>query len=193
MNDPQTMPIIEDFCTLLEQLRIPYAIGGSIASSIYGNVRFTADAYVTVEAFESQANQLLELLKSEYYVSSEAMHQAFRDLSSFNVIHIRSAFKIDVFICKNTPFEKQLIPRRRSLKLSESAQRPFEVVSPEDIILLKLRWYHAGGRTSERQWNDVLGMLSIQGKNLDFDYLKKWADNMQINELLKDVISQCKG
>lgn len=192
MNNPQELIILESFTDILQQLDIAYAIGGSMASSIYGKVRFTEDADITVEPFGDQADRLIELLSSDYYISKEAVYQALKQQASFNVIHLDSAFKIDVFIRKNTAFEKQLMARRKSLKLSDSIEKEFAVISPEDIILLKLQWYRDGGCSSERQWNDVLGILTVQAERLDFEYLKKWAAILAINELLEKAVSESK-
>lgn len=192
MSEPVELIILEDFTNILEKLGISYAIGGSIASSIYGKIRFTEDADITVEPFDNQADKLFELLKPRYYISKDAMYQALKLRQSFNVIHLESAFKIDVFIQKGSSFEKQLMSRRKSLKLSDFLGKSFSVVSPEDIILLKLQWYREGGCSSERQWNDVLGVLAVQAKRLDFEYLKKWSSILGINNLLEKAISETK-
>ncbi len=189
MSNPQELEILGSLAEVLEQMDISYAIGGSMASSIYGKVRFTQDADITVEPFDDRADRLFEILKPQYYISKEAMYQALMQRRSFNIIHLKSAFKIDIFIRKDTAFEKQLITRRRTLKLSDSLGKSFSVVSPEDIILLKLQWYCDSGH-SERQWNDVIGILTTQREKLDFDYMRKWSDILGINELLEKVISE---
>jgi len=190
MNNPEELQILNDFVSVLEELNIAYAIGGSFASSVYGKVRFTADADVTVEPFEKSADRFFELLEPHYYVSKQAMFEALQRQTSFNVIHLESSFKIDVFVRKDTAFEKQLMSRRRALRLSDSLEKSFSVVSPEDIVLLKLQWYRDGGESSEHQWNDVLGILEVQGQRLDFEYLKKWSAILEINELLEKAISE---
>jgi hypothetical protein len=190
MTNPQELTILEGFTNILERLGIDYAVGGSIASSIYGKVRFTQDADITVEPFMSRAEKLFELLKPQYYISKEAMYRALRQHSSFNIIHLGSAFKIDIFVRKDTPFEKQLMSRRRLLKLSDSLEKPFSVVSPEDIILLKLQWYRDTGLGSEHQWDDVIGVLKVQVDNLDFEYLKKWSGILRVNDLLEKAMSE---
>lgn len=192
MNNPQQLIILESFTDILQQLDIAYAIGGSVASSIYGKVRFTEDADITVEPFDNQADRLIELLSSDYYISKEAVYQALKQQGSFNVIHLESAFKIDVFIRKNTAFQKQLITRRKSLKLSDSLKKEFAVISPEDIILVKLQWYRDGGCSSQRQWDDVLGILAVQAERLDFEHLNKWAAILGINELLEKAVTESK-
>jgi hypothetical protein len=191
MSNSQELEILKSLTEVLEQMDISYAIGGSMASSIYGKVRFTQDADITVEPFDNQADKLFEILKPQYYISKEAMYQALMQRRSFNIIHLESAFKIDIFIRKDTAFEKQLITRRRTLKLSDSLEKSFSVISPEDIILLKLQWYCDSGH-SERQWNDVVGILTTQREKLDFHYMRKWSDILGINELLEKVISESK-
>jgi phosphorylcholine metabolism protein LicD len=106
MSNSQELEILKSFAEVLEQMDISYAIGGSMASSIYGKVRFTRDADITVEPFDNQADKLFEILKPQYYISKEAMYQALMQRRSFNIIHLESAFKIDIFIRKDTAFEK---------------------------------------------------------------------------------------
>ena len=136
MNESKGLTVLENFVNTLEQFGIAYAIGGSMASSIYGNVRFTQDADITVEPFDNLAEKLIDSLKNEYYVSEQAVHQALRQKGSFNAIHIESAFKIDIFIQKDTAFEKQLIARRKLLKLSDMLDKSFSVVSPVSLGFL---------------------------------------------------------
>jgi hypothetical protein len=190
MSNPQEIMVLADFVSILEQLGIAYIVGGSLASSVYGAVRFTQDADLTVEPFENNAQKLLELLKPGYYVSKDAVSNALRQRSSFNVIHFETAFKIDIFVRKDTAFEKQLLSRRKLLKLSDSLEKTFSIVSPEDIVLLKMLWYRDSNCTSERQWADVIGVLKVQAGKLDLQYLKKWAGVLGVSELLEKALSE---
>jgi hypothetical protein len=190
MNNPQEIMVLADFVSILEQLGIAYTVCGSLASSVYGAVRFTQDADLTVEPFENNAQKLLELLKPGYYVSKDAVSNALRQRSSFNVIHFETAFKIDIFVRKDTAFEKQLLTRRKLLKFSDSLEKSFSVVSPEDIVLLKMLWYRDSNCTSERQWADVIGVLKVQAGKLDLQYLKKWAGILGVSELLEKALSE---
>jgi hypothetical protein len=190
MNNPQEITVLADFVGILEQLGIAYTIGGSLASSVYGTVRFTQDADLMVEPFEDKANELLKLLAPKYYVSKDAVSYALKHRGGFNVIHLETAFKVDVFVRKDTAFEKQLISRRKSLRLSNTLEKSFSVVSPEDIILLKLRWLRDSGEISELQWHDVINVLKVQADKLDLQYLKKWAGILGINDLLEKAATE---
>ncbi len=182
--------VIERLADVLDNLGIRYAIGGSIASALYGTIRFTRDADITVQPFSSLADRLYELLEDEFYVSREAMEEALKSHGSFNIIHFGTAFKIDLFIQGPNEFERQLLDRRHMLRLDEASPREVGVVSPEDIVLLKLRWFSMTGGTSERQWSDVLGVLAVQGKSLDFEYLEDSARKLGLEELLDRAITE---
>lgn len=190
MTEPHDLLVLTEFTGIFDSLGIAYAIGGSFASSIYGQVRFTQDVDITTEPFDDKAEKFFELVKSKYYISKQAMYHALAIGESFNVIHFETAFKIDVFVRADTDFQKQLFARRKSLRLSDSINRDFSVVSPEDIVLLKLQWYRAGGCSSQIQLSDVIGVLTIQKDRLDFDYLEKWAAVLGVADLLKTAIER---
>ena len=190
MNNPENIQILDNVTEILEKLKIKYAIGGSMASSLYGTVRFTEDADITIEPFGASAEKLLQAFGRDYYISAEAMYNALKNHNSFNIIHIESAFKIDIFICKDEDFEKQLFARTNRIKLSDSPDKLFSVVSPEDIILLKLKWYHDSNCVSEKQWNDILGVLQTQGEKLDTNYLRTWSVKLNIDTLLTKAIAE---
>ncbi|MFA5293420.1 MAG: hypothetical protein WC496_10345 [Phycisphaerae bacterium] len=189
MNNPQDIAVLEKLLNVLDNMNIAYVIGGSMASSTYGTARFTQDADITVEPFGPICDKFIEALKNDFYVSKEAMNQALQSKISFNIIHLATAFKIDIFVRPEKEFYRQMFSRSRKLKLGNIAKE-VSFVSPEDIILLKLDWYRQSGCNSERQWTDVLGVLSIQKNSLDFDYLKNWAKKLGLNDLLQKAIME---
>lgn len=192
MSDVQQNTVIRKLTDVLEELKVGYAIGGSIASSIYGTPRFTQDADITVQRFLPENHRFYEMLKNDFYISEQAMNEALKTGGSFNIIHLESSFKIDIFIQADSDFEKMLLVRSKKINISESIEKPFCLVSPEDIILLKLKWYKQSGCVSERQWSDVQSVLEVQKERLDFDYLINWAKKLGLNELLQKAIVQQK-
>lgn len=191
MSDVQQSEIIKALTDIFDELKIDYAIGGSIASSIYGTPRFTQDADVTVQPFFSVAEEFYERLKDSFYISKEAMNQAINSGGGFNVIHFETAFKIDIFTANNE-FERLLLSRSKKNRIDESIDKFFSLVSPEDIILLKLKWYKQSDCVSDRQWSDILGVLAVQENKLDFGYLRDWAKKLGISELLQKALSDSK-
>ena len=110
--------------------------------------------------------------------------------SSFNIIHLKSAFKIDIFSQKDDDFHKLIFTRRKKVKLDESIDHLFDIVSAEDVILLKLQWYQSADCTSERQWSDVLGVLTVQAGSLDMEHLRSCSEKLGINVLLEKAVKE---
>jgi hypothetical protein len=73
-------------------------------------------------------------------------------------------------------------------KVLEGRVHTFFVASPEGTILNKLEWYKMGGEVSDRQWNAILGVLKVQGTNLDMNYLQKWAVSLNVTDLLERAL-----
>jgi hypothetical protein len=190
MTPLDDMALVEEFVEILNQLRIPVVIGGSIASSIHGAVRFTQDADLCVEPFDEQMTSFLDRVRAHWYVSDSAVQYALRHRTSFNLIHLQTAFKIDVFVRQNNPFDSQIIPRRQYARLTGSSLKECPILSPEDTILMKMRWYVEGGMQSQRQWDDMLGVLRIQRDKLDMRYLELWALRWNNGDLLDRLIHE---
>ena len=190
MNEPEEYLVLKQLTDALGDLEIGYAIGGSIASSVYGKVRFTQDADITVSPFGDKAGQLYDVLKGAFYISKDAMNEAISDRGSFNVIHLQSAFKIDLFIQKDNDFHKQMFVRRQKVKLDESIDHLFDIVSAEDVVLLKLQWYRSADCMSDRQWSDVLGVLTVQAGSLDMEYLRNCSDELGVKALLEKALNE---
>ena len=160
MSQLHQLDAIERLVDIFDTVGIVYAIGGSIASSFHGAMRYTQDADMAVRSFLPLADQFFNLAKNEFYVSEQAMRDALNSAGSFNVIHFETAFKIDVFVLGPGEFEQHVLERREKVRLNDVSRRDVCVVSPEDIILLKLRWFLATECTSQQQWADILGPSS---------------------------------
>jgi hypothetical protein len=64
-----------------------------------------------------------------------------------------------------------------------------QVSSPEDTILAKLRWAKLSGG-SEKQFTDALRVYEVQYGKLDRDYLKHWANNLDVESLWKRLMDK---
>jgi len=133
----------------------------------------------------NQVKSFIEMLSSEYVIDEDMIMDAIKRRSTFNIIHIETMLKIDIFISKNGPYEMETFKRRRQDTLDEDKESiKFYIVSPEDIILNKLMCFNLGDCVSDKQWNDILGVLKVQKNFLDTSYLKQWASKLNINHLL---------
>lgn len=175
------LPVVEAF----EQLGIVYYVGGAVAVLAHGIYRATADADIVADLRMEHVRPLVTLLQNRYYIDADMIRDAIRHRSEFNVIHLQTMSKVDVFIQKTHPFYQQVLRRIQPQTLPEDEnKRLFYLESPEDLILSKLEWYNMGGGISDRQWNDILGVLKVQGNALDFAYLRRWAKELGVTEQL---------
>lgn len=166
----------------LEALGVPYLVGGSLASSYHGTPRSTQDVDLVADLRPEHVSAFVARLADRYYVDAERVAQAVRSRSSFNVIYLETMFKVDVFVLKDKPLEQEEMRRRKRIDLGDG--EPIAIATAEDTILQKLLWFRLGGEASERQWRDLLGILKVRRGNLDLDYLERWAERLELTELL---------
>lgn len=181
-----TLPVISTF----EKLGIDYCIGGSVASSIYGVARTTIDVDMITNLSDQHIDLFFDALRLQYYIDKEVIREAIQEKTSFNIIHLDTMLKIDVFILKQRQFDQQAFSRRKKEPIVPTEAVQLFVASAEDVILNKLEWYRLGRYVSERQWNDVIGILKVQGEHLDKKYLEKWAVQLGLSDLLKKATEQ---
>jgi len=191
VKKPDILEALRPVAKIFDALSIPYYIGGSIASSIYGLARATMGVDLIASIKQRHIEPLKDELEGQYYIDADMILKAIRSSSSFNLIHLDTTIKIDVFISKGDVYEREVFKRKRKDTLDEEAPgSEFYFSSPEDTILNKLQWYDMGERSSERQWLDIIGILKVQNALLDKDYLSKWAKKLQLLELLEKAYQE---
>lgn len=172
----------------LERLGIPYLVGGSMASSAFGDYRATNDLDVSVRMTESHVQPLIEEFSKDFMASeSEILEalQARREYASFQLLHFDTAFKIDAFIADESEFTRAEFERRVKVELQYGLTAWLS--SPECVVIRKLRWYELGNRVSDRQWNDIVKVLEVQNGSLDEDFLDHWAGQFRLLSLLNEA------
>lgn len=175
---------------VFEKLGVPYLIGGSLASALHGMVRTTQNADIVAEMRQAHLQPFVSALQQEFYVDDEMIAEAIRRNSSFNIIHREAMFKVDVFIPRPHPFLQSQLARAQRQVFTFEAEASAKFASPEDTILSKLEWYRTGGEISDSQWRDVLGILKIRAGELDLDYLRRWAGELKVGDLLERALKE---
>lgn len=179
-------PVLDE----LVRLGVRHYVGGSVASSIHGAARSTLDVDIGAALTEANAIRLAEALQSDYYVTQEAALSAVRRRSCFNLIHLATSFKVDIFVSQERAFDRSVLERAMILALGGVPPLSARVATAEDILLLKFDWYRIGQEASERQWNDLLQVARLQGEQLDQAYLRYWAGELGVTDLLNRLLSQ---
>ncbi|MBA3946958.1 MAG: hypothetical protein H0X37_20650 [Herpetosiphonaceae bacterium] len=192
LNEPVEITLL--VTPQLEALNILYVIGGSVASIIWGEYRSTNDADVLAAIQMQHVEPLVQALGNEFFLQAEDMREAIRFAAHhpgeartrprFAVLHVPTAFKIDMFVSTDRPFEQAELARRiHEVVVSEPEGRAY-IATAEDMVLAKLEWYQLGNEVSDKQWRDILAIIKLQGPMLDRVYMSDWATRLGIESLL---------
>ena len=142
VNLDALLPVAEAF----RALGIEYYIGGSLASSVHGRARSTADVHLAANVKVDHIPALVARLESDYYIDAHMIRKAIYSGQSFNLIHLPTAYKVDVFPMGARPFEQSARRRVVQSLLPPLENLLFPVASAEDTILYKLEWYRMAFR-----------------------------------------------
>lgn len=162
----------------LTEAGIPFMLVGSVAASYHGHPRSTLAIDAVVDADEKPLCRFVRSLGEGYYVSKDAVREAFRSATAFNIIDEASGYKADLIIRKERPFSRTEFSRRIRVGILDIA---LDMATPEDVILSKLEWSKLG--SSERQWADALQVARTQGEKLDLAYMERWAIELGVEDL----------
>lgn len=174
--------------SVLEGEQIPYAVMGGMAVRVYSIPRATQDVDITIALDRRQLPQLFDKLQAQGcsiptpYLSGWL--DTVSDMPLFKIIRHLGGHSVDVDIfLAESGFQESIIQRRRRCEVSG---RPISLVSPEDLLLLKL----IAGRP--RDLVDAQDLLFAMG-TLDEAYLHNWAVELGVSERLDAALREAQG
>ena len=188
LTDPRQLLVV--IAKLLKKLKVPYIITGGMAVFIWGRPRFTADIDIVVELKYEDIDVLeraLMALGKSGYVDKNVMREALENSGEFNFIDGNTGVKVDFWVAKNSEFDRNKFQRKKARKIMEEI---VYFISPEDLILSKLKWHAIG--ESMRQLEDIESILKISGEKLDMRYIKKWARKLEVIDTFNEVVKRSK-
>ena len=188
-ESPGLVDALEPVAKALRSMDVRFYVGGSVASSYHGASRSTLDVDLVADLKRNNVDLLVDKLQTEYYVSGSAIVDAIERSSCFNLIHLSSSFKVDVFILKNRGFDIASMTRAKLGKVDPRSEFEVPIASPEDTILSKLEWYRLGNEVSERQWDDVVRVMKILGDHANHKYLMRNAADLNVADLLQKLLT----
>jgi len=178
--------VVTTLAGVFDALGVRYVVGGSLASSIHGVPRATQDVDLVAELEPSHAEPLFRRLEPSFHVDLESVRDSIMGRSSFNAIHLATMFKADIFVARADEWSRLQLERARIETLeTPSGPRTIRFASAEDTLVHKLRWYRLGNEISDRQWRDILGILTVQGEDLGSAYLDHAARLLGVEDLLR--------
>lgn len=188
MSADGPLALVIRIAAILDDLDIPYALGGSMASSFFGEPRATADVDIAIRLNAESGESFLERALAEFYVPTESARAAIQTHQSFNLLADSSGLKADLFVVGDGLLDRRQLERRVLVPMP-NAPAGLWVTSPEDQVLRKLDWYRLGGSVSDRQWRDVVGIILVRGASLDLDYLRETAGELDLLALLESALA----
>jgi hypothetical protein len=174
---------------ILEKCQARYAIGGSFASMVYGEPRFTIDVDITIHLTTAQVPCLIEEFEQrEWYFPRDELDRAVKYGGEFNTIDSIGGYKVDFYTTKPeiTPQQQRTLERRQ-LKSFGYKDRQAYFMSAEDVILYKLQWYKEGG--SEKHLRDIAVMLTAQKAQIDYNYIDQHVDEVNAKDAWQEIKS----
>lgn len=164
---------------------VRYVLGGSLASSVWGEPRATQDADFSAALEESQVDAWVRALGPDFEVDRAWIVDAVRKRGFFCVLFRPTHLKVDVYVRPDEGFARSERDRARHVWLAGEDWNRTRIATAEDCVLSKLRWYRLGDEQSDRQWRDVLAMLRQSGAGMDTSYLQRWAIELEVADLLE--------
>ncbi len=173
---------------LLEALEIDYAIGGSFASSLYGESRSSVDIDISVIIPKEKFEPVVQAVeKLGYYVTWDSILDAMIWKTPFNIIDSSTGFKADLFLVEPaTPLEQSIFQRRQRRIYDPLSGNSAILYSPEDVIIYKLKWYLEG--KMEKHPRDIVSMMLVLKDSLDFEYLEFWVNEIGAQEVWTKIL-----
>jgi hypothetical protein len=171
--------------SILDELRVPYYLTGSFALSAHGHVRASHGVDFVVVLSEGAAVTLCARLEALGYVDEIAAVEAAQMGGQFNLIHVESGTKVDLWLPVPTPFGASAMARRMRVLLGGT---DLWVASAEDVLLSKLQWHRQSGL--ERDWTDCRGLIRCQERRLDLGYLRGWAEELRLSADLRRALAE---
>ena len=186
MNELQ---IIATYSGVLSEVGVQHLVGGSLASSAWGEQRATNDADFLLQLDRAALDVFLSQLPQGFFVEAAEVRQAVASgeaFASFQTLYEPTVFKIDNFI-SNSDWERQQLKRAKHLDIGGSSV-PF--AGPEDMIIAKCRWFDLGNRVSDRQWHDLVRLMEVQHGKLDRQYIELWLEHFGLMDIWAELDRQ---
>lgn len=176
--------LLVDCLRRLNRENLNYFLTGSMASNFWGIPRTTHDLDFVIQLPPSSLSKFVEAFRDDFILDEAAVRAAYKPPYQFNAIDARSPLKVDFWLLRPIPFEREMFARRQMKTLFGE---PAWIGTAEDVLLHKLFWNKI--TPSTRQLGDAAGIAAIQKGTLDLSYLRHWANEIGVLATLEDVLN----
>ena len=177
--------IVLKVAAAIDRANIPYMIVGSFSSNVYGIERNTQDADFVVQMQTESLGILANELGPDFKLDPQVSFESIVSMGQFYVVrHLNPLFKIELFVSGTDSLTIEQFNRRRKSRLQGQS---LYFISPEDLIITKLRWFRADKRRT-KDLDDVRGVLAVQQGKLDLQYIQHWCQQQGTLDLLEEKL-----
>ena len=180
----ETLLVAHTVGAALESLDADWYVGGSVASSVHGIPRATQDADIVATLRPGQGRKLAALLGDDFYIDGDTAERAIQHRRSFNVIHLETMFKIDIFVSKDDAYGRRAMASRLLRVVSDSPPISLPIATAEDTVAHKLFWFRQADESSDKQWRDLVGVLKTLDRHIDQARLRLACADLGVEDLV---------
>jgi hypothetical protein len=167
---------------VLDAAAVPYMLVGSFSSNAYGVARSTQGADFVIQLGSTPISAIVSQLGKDFLLNPQMSFETITATTRLELRHVRSGFKIELFLLSEDPHDQERFCRRRK---ATALGRTIWLPTPEDVIVTKLRWSLAGKRAKDV--DDVRNVIAVQAERIDWDYVHRWCDVHGTRELLEQI------
>lgn len=168
----------------LNASQIPYMLTDSMASNAWGMARSTHDIDIVMHFSPTDVATVVQAFTPGFFIQEMSVRNALRPPYQFKAINEQSPLKVDIWVLRPEPFEREMFRRRVVIDYDSV---PISIATAEDVLLHKLYWNKLS--PSERQLGDAAGIFAVQSDQLDMKYLRHWANELGVSEVLEQILN----
>jgi hypothetical protein len=177
--------LLAQVVSVLEDMHVPYMVGGSVALSVWATPRMTHDLDIVVDLPEPLIADFCNRFSMAHYsIDADAMRASFSlkshaGMGMYSFVDSEVGLKVDLFPLRDNDPAQQFALSRRIVEEVAYGVKAY-VYTAEDLLIQKLRWYALS--ESERQFGDCLSLvltdLNRAGPLISWDYVENWANRL---------------
>jgi hypothetical protein len=190
---PDLLEVTHQVTCVMDYLRVPYVINGSIATIIHGAVRNTINVSIVAPLVMDHVLPLIVSLEHDFHLDEGAIRKAIEERGRFDLLHLTTTCLVEVVVPENKPYVKKQISRRVACPVKPGSDKIIWVLSAEDVVLTQLDGLQTSNGTFYQSWKDILGVLKCQNSALDNAYLHIWAEEMGLSHLLELAFTKARA
>jgi hypothetical protein len=179
--------IVVKMARALNRAGIPFMIVGAISANVYGIERNTQDGDFVIQVHTGDMQKLVTQLGEDFQLDPQLSFETLVAMGNYFVArHLHPLFKIELFLVGEDAVSQEQFRRARKVNFQGEM---LSFISPEDLIITKLRWFLADPRRT-KDVQDIRGVLAVQAGKLDMAHIRQGCAAFGTLELLEDLLGK---